>query len=212
MRYSHVIWDFDGTLFDTYPIMAKAAAKALEGKGITEPAAEIMALMKISIGHAFGFYGVKHNLDEEFFKGLNKLSKAMEAEEARLFDGAADVCRRVCEAGGFNYLFTHRGRSTPYFMEKFGLSQYFTQYVTSQDNFARKPSPEGILHLLKSHCISPEDAIMIGDREIDMLSAKNAGICGCFFDAGGIALKEVNYNISHLSELKDILGLGAGKR
>ena len=210
MRYKHVIWDFDGTLFDTYPVMASAAAKTFMEAGLTEPKAEIMALMKISIGHAFDFYRKKHNLNEEFFDRLIKLSKAMEAEEAQLFDGAADVCRHVCEAGGYNYLFTHRGGTTPYFMEKFGLSQYFTQYVTSKDNFAKKPDPEGILHLIKRHNIPHESAIMIGDRDIDILSAKNAGIHGCFFDVSSATFKEANYNICHLSELNGILGLEDG--
>ncbi|MDW2886482.1 hypothetical protein [Exiguobacterium artemiae] len=31
--YRHVIWDFDGTLFDTYPVMATVLQEMLRGQG-----------------------------------------------------------------------------------------------------------------------------------------------------------------------------------
>lgn len=32
--FKHMIWDFDGTLFDTYPVMTKAALMAIKKQGI----------------------------------------------------------------------------------------------------------------------------------------------------------------------------------
>ena len=36
MKYRHLIWDFDGTLFDTYPRICRAYQKALADAGIAE--------------------------------------------------------------------------------------------------------------------------------------------------------------------------------
>ncbi|HAX98844.1 MAG TPA: phosphoglycolate phosphatase, partial [Candidatus Atribacteria bacterium] len=36
MKYTEYIWDFDGTLFDTYPVMVKAFQRALRELGIEE--------------------------------------------------------------------------------------------------------------------------------------------------------------------------------
>ena len=33
MRYRHIIWDFDGTLFDTYPVMARAFTETMNEAG-----------------------------------------------------------------------------------------------------------------------------------------------------------------------------------
>lgn len=49
--YKHIIWDFDGTLFDSYPVMVKAALTVLEEQGIYESYDKIMSLMKISFTH-----------------------------------------------------------------------------------------------------------------------------------------------------------------
>ena len=47
-----LIWDFDGTLFDTYPLMAQSLRQALldEGRGV--PLEHIRALMNVTLGHA----------------------------------------------------------------------------------------------------------------------------------------------------------------
>lgn len=44
--FKHVIWDFDGTLFDTYPVMAKIFKDLLEKENIEEPIDEIVKKCK----------------------------------------------------------------------------------------------------------------------------------------------------------------------
>lgn len=53
--------------------------------------------------------------------------------------------------------------------------------------------------------IRPEEAIMIGDRELDILSGKNAGIDACFFDEEGLNCQTADYNIRNMMELYDII-------
>ena len=54
--YRHIIWDFDGTPFDTYPEMANVFKELLEREGISEPFDEIMKHMKISMSTAIKHY------------------------------------------------------------------------------------------------------------------------------------------------------------
>jgi beta-phosphoglucomutase-like phosphatase (HAD superfamily) len=53
--YKHIIWDFDGTLFDTYPVLAKAVINVLEEQGIYESYDKVMSLMKVSFTHLFNY-------------------------------------------------------------------------------------------------------------------------------------------------------------
>ena len=64
MKYRHVIWDFDGTLFDTYPILAGALQRALAEFGIQEPFDEVIARLQVSVKDTVRFYREKHGLDE----------------------------------------------------------------------------------------------------------------------------------------------------
>ncbi|GHV42010.1 phosphoglycolate phosphatase [Clostridia bacterium] len=178
MRYKHVIWDFDGTLFDTYPIMAGAFCDALREIGIDEPTDNIFSLMKISIGSAIEHYREKYKIGGAFLEKYERDRLEVEKRKVQPFDGILELCRNISESGGKNYLYTHRGESSFYFLEKFGLDKYFTDFVTKTDNFPRKPSPDAILYLAEKHGMLSDDAIMIGDRDVDILAAKNAGVDG----------------------------------
>ena len=46
MEIKNYIWDFDGTLYDSYPAMVEGAAKALQDFGIIKDPREIYQTMK----------------------------------------------------------------------------------------------------------------------------------------------------------------------
>ena len=60
----------------------------------------------------------------------------------------------------------------------------FCGAITVEDPFPLKPAPDALLHLMKRCAIAPAAAVMLGDRDIDVEAAKNAGIAGCLIDAG----------------------------
>lgn len=60
--FKHVIWDFDGTLFDTYPVMAKIFKDLLEKENIEEPIDEIVKKMQVSMAFTLNYYKKKYNI------------------------------------------------------------------------------------------------------------------------------------------------------
>ena len=42
MRYDSIIWDFDGTLFDTYPAMCRDLRRTMEGLGFSFTEEELL--------------------------------------------------------------------------------------------------------------------------------------------------------------------------
>ena len=95
--------------------------------------------------------------------------------------GAAEALARVQQAGGHNHIFTHRGSSTRWYLREHGLLDRFSLLVTSEDGLPRKPEPDGILRILQRSGAPREAFAMVGDREIDVLAAHNAGILACRF-------------------------------
>jgi HAD superfamily hydrolase (TIGR01549 family) len=181
IMYKHIIWDFDGTLFDTYPVMAGSFRETLEGHGFEEPLEEIIKQMKVSITSALKHYEKKYGIGKEFFTAYDSRRKEVEFDLSKPFEGIVELCKYVHETGRKNYLYTHRGESSIKMLESYGLTGYFSDFITSQHGFERKPSPDAILHLIRTHHIDHSEAIMIGDRDLDLESGKNAGISSCFF-------------------------------
>jgi HAD superfamily hydrolase (TIGR01549 family) len=181
VMYKHIIWDFDGTLFDTYPVMAGSFKETLERHGIEEPLEEIIKQMKVSITSALQHYEKKYRIGKEFVTAYDTRRKEVEFDLSKPFEGILELCKYIHETGRRNYLYTHRGESSIKMLENYGLTGYFSDFITSQHGFERKPSPYAIQHLIRTHNIDHSEAIMIGDRDLDLESGKNAGISSCFF-------------------------------
>ncbi len=86
-----------------------------------------------------------------------------------------------------------------------GLFDYFTDFITSQHGFERKPSPNAINYLVDMYGMSHNEAIMIGDRDLDILSAKNAGIHACFFSDDSGKSNIADFTISNFRQLHSII-------
>jgi phosphoglycolate phosphatase len=70
--------------------------------------------------------------------------------------------------------------------EGLGLAAFFP-YIYGGDSFAaKKPDPMGLRKLMEETGAAPEETAMIGDSQVDMLTARNAGTwaVGCSFGFG----------------------------
>lgn len=203
--YKHIIWDFDGTLFDTYPVMAGTFKETLVSHGIEEPVEEIMKHMKVSMTTALNHYEKKYGVGKEFVAAYDSRRKEVEFDLSKPFEGIVELCKYVHETDRRNYLYTHRGGSSIKMLENYGLAGYFTDFITSDHGFERKPSPDAIQHLIHTHRIDHSDAIMIGDRDLDLLSGKNAGISSCLFTDKRIENPHADYVVTSVEELYKII-------
>lgn len=56
----------------------------------------------------------------------------------------------------------------------------------TKDCDCRKPKPGMLCKLLLENNLTPEHALMIGDRDVDMVAASNAGVAGMLFRGGDL--------------------------
>lgn len=203
--YKHIIWDFDGTLFDSYSAMGSAFKSLLEENGIEEPLDEILKYMKISMAHAIQHYKEKYHINSEFIDSYDIRRKDMEISLCRPFSGIEEICKYIYTSGKNNYLYTHRGESSIIFLKKYGLYDYFTDFITSQHGFERKPSPDAINYLAIKYNMIRDEALMVGDRDLDVLSAKNAGISSCYFTESNRISNIADFTINNFNQLYSIL-------
>ena len=57
-----------------------------------------------------------------------------------------------------------------------GLADDFDMVVSAKDVSCPKPHPESFVRILEHFCLSPQEAIYIGDSRVDEQFAANAGV------------------------------------
>ena len=186
MLISDIIWDFDGTLFDTYPETVNAFNRALKDNGIDETSENILNYVKISEGCAVKHFRELYGLGDTFIDKLNHYKNNTEYEMIRPFSFAAEVCKKFVTLGGRNYIITHRGDSTLKLLQYHGMQHYFTEIITKKYGFKRKPDPEAFQFLIEKYKINKSTALVIGDRECEILGAKGVGIKVCLFNTNDV--------------------------
>ena len=94
-------------------------------------------------------------------------------------------------------------------LDGLGLSRYF-RFVYGGNSFAtKKPDPMGVEVLLRDLAAAPREAMMIGDSDVDVRTARNAGIwaCGVSYGLGmeGMRAHPPDLMLDSLMELPDYL-------
>lgn len=185
MAYRHFIWDFDGTLYDTYQSIISAAGLALDDMGIPYPdQGDLIRMAKSTLRGAFVQLAGKDRVEDLLARYFIHAGEKGITDFAP-YPGGQEALEMVVDAGGANYLYTHRNHQAVEALERDGLAHLFRDFITSEDGFPGKPAPDALLWLLARHGLVPGDCVMIGDREIDLAAGKNAGIASALFDPAG---------------------------
>ncbi|MCE5342959.1 MAG: HAD-IA family hydrolase [Eubacteriales bacterium] len=201
----HLIWDFDGTIYDTYPQMARALVEALADFCCAVNEREACERMKVTLFSAVNIYA------EQFGIPADTLMTAFQTHHARqttlpMMPGLVDCLQTTATMGCRHYLFTHRDQRALAQLAADGLSGFFSDCITRADGFADKPSPQAIFYLMEKQGFAAGNAYMIGDREIDMASGRAAGVGCILFDSDGLTTgARADYRVGSLAEIPTLL-------
>ncbi|MCX6090733.1 MAG: HAD-IA family hydrolase [Candidatus Atribacteria bacterium] len=207
-RYLYYIWDFDGTLFDTYPVITAAFQHALRDEGIQESSEVLSHSLQLSVDSTIVMYQNRSHLEGLFIQHyLGYLASSPEKDQPP-FPGAREICERVVREGGKNFLVSHKGiLAIMSLLDFYSLTHLFTDIISRENGFPRKPDPGAFLHLARKYVLDPQEVLTIGDRWIDMEAAKEAGMATCLIDPGDtLPGYEVDYRVRELGEVPRIIG------
>ena len=181
--FRNIIWDVDGTLFDTYPAIVKAFKSGLNDLGKDASLTWIERLACKSITYCVSTLSDKFRLDEQdIVQEFEKHYSRAKFEEQLPFPGVVAICQYIRSIKGTNVIVTHRGReSTDQLLAVNNMTDYFTGGLTGDDDYPRKPDPAIFKAVIKAHNLKREETITVGDRDIDILAGQAAGVFSCFF-------------------------------
>lgn len=198
-----LIFDLDGTLIDSKLDLALSVNAARQRLGLAELPHE----------QIFGYVGqgapmlIRRSLEDAATEGNveSALQFFLDYYRAHMLDNtvAYPGVREALEelaARGFGQdaqrqmavLTNKPERFSKLILEGLGLNRYFRRVYGGNTFERKKPDPMGVEALLRDAQATPQDAMVIGDSEIDVLTARNAGTwaCGVTYGLGSHMLAE----------------------
>ena len=187
MRYPVVLFDLDGTLIDSGPIILASmrhAATTVLGIEIDE------TKVRAAIGGP-GLAAQMRDLDPDRVDELVEAYRAHNEplhEELAAFDRMLAVLPELRERGHRLGIVTAKRRVTVELaFNRFPLLRELAEVVIGADDTERhKPDPDPLLEALSRLGAKPEDAAYVGDSPFDVRAAKAGGLFAVAVGWGGI--------------------------
>ena len=169
------IWDLDGTLFDSYNSIVLSLVDIVKEYNVGDTYDEIMTAVKRgAVSSYLRDLSARCGAEYSFLYQRYREISHSKLDEIVLIPGAKETLEALQPAQHFVY--THRGKSALYLLDRLGLTNYFREIVTFENGFQPKPSGEGVGYLIRKYGLSKDAAAYVGDRSLDILCAKDAGV------------------------------------
>ena len=177
MQKTAFIWDLDGTLLDSYEAILAGIEETYRQFSIPYNKEEVRTfILKYSVQDLLGQVAEERGLDPVKLNQVRAQSLAEKNAQVVLMPGAREVLAWADKQGIQQFVYTHKGDNALTILRDLGLDAYFTEILTSQSGFARKPSPEAATYLISKYHLKPDRTFYIGDRTLDIEFAQNSSI------------------------------------
>ncbi len=182
-RIRLLIFDLDGTLIDSQRDLANSVNAMLRHFGRPELSPEVIAryigdgapmLIRRALGDPDDGGYFREAL--EYFLQYYREHKL---DNTRLYPGVPELLDAVRDGGRPRLLAVLSNKPvnpSRQIVEGLGLRRHFFQIYGGNSFATKKPDPLGAQTLLNEAGARPEEAVMIGDSEIDILTARNTGM------------------------------------
>lgn len=183
MAYKGIIFDLDGTLIDSMADIAAATNRTMAKHGFAEHPVE-------SFRHFIGD-GVRklilRALPESERSNEQVISSCLScyADDYRttwnvktsLFPGIADAIEQLSAKGLKLAVLSNKPDEFTQACVLHYLKQWrFDTVMGASTRFPHKPDPTSAIHIARSWGIEPAEVVYVGDMQVDMQTARNAGM------------------------------------
>ncbi len=214
--YKLVIFDLDGTLLNTLGDLAAAGNHALSMLGF--PVHEVNAY-KHFVGNGIPnlisriLPAEEQDRHEQCFQLFNEYYSAHKIDLTVPYDGITELLKKLSEKGVICCCNTNKAQDFASQLINGFFGDSIKAVIGQGGGYALKPAPDAAEELMRRYGISKENALYVGDSNVDMKTAAAAGISACgvlwgFRDYEELSGCSPAYIVENVGELeKIILGL-----
>lgn len=179
-RRNTVIFDLDGTLLDTLEDLRDSVNHVLAGYGMQERSLrEIRDFVGNGVGKLMeraAAPGISKELEEQLLEQFREYYTRHSLQRTKPYDGVKELLIKLKEKGFrlavvSNKLDTAVRKLCDHFFD--GL---LDTAMGERGGIEKKPSPDMVNEVLCKLGVSRADAVYVGDSEVDIATARNAGI------------------------------------
>lgn len=174
------VFDLDGTVLDTLDDLADSVNFALETNGCRRRSTrEVRSFVGNGVKNL-----IKRSLpefsDDETVNRVLADFKARYAvhcaDKTKPYDGITETLTGLRAAGIKTAVVSNKTDSVVQKLVKKYFNALFDYAAGEKEGVARKPAPDSVNAALNALGIKKENAVYVGDSEVDILTAKNAGL------------------------------------
>ncbi len=182
MTCSTYIFDLDGTLLDTLGDLAASVNYALRSYGLPEHSRDEVRMM---VGNGVRLLmeravpgGAAHPLFDEVFAAFRQHYMEHSLDTTRPYEGIVDVLhelrRRGCRTAVVSNKFDAATKSLCRHFFADSVEVAIGEHEAA--GIRKKPAPDTVNEALRQLGVSREEAVYVGDSDVDVATAKNSGI------------------------------------
>ena len=179
MKYKAVIFDLDGTLLDTLEDLKNAVNYALNERGI--PAQHTVPEMRRFFGNGilYALQQAEPDVSQEELAEAVKVFRGYYEEHCldntRPYAGVAELVRELKEQGFLMAIVSNKVDGAV----KELAERFFPEIpvaIGEREGIRRKPAPDTVFQAMKELGVSAEESVYVGDSEVDLATARAAGL------------------------------------
>jgi HAD superfamily hydrolase (TIGR01549 family) len=208
-RYSDlraILFDFDGTLLDSFPIHRYAFKTTLDRFNIEMSEADFLANYSPDWTRVYAAAG----LPEKDWALADRIWLEAEASrQAALFPGIPDTLHLLAKQYTLGLVTAGTKSRVLEDLRRTQIKGYFKTIITGDDVREKKPSPEGLIQALESLQMDSQEALYVGDTTVDWETAQAAGMrfVSILSEVSRIPKKGEYHQISSVNDLRVLLNL-----
>lgn len=180
MGYRLVIFDLDGTILDTLEDLTDAVNYALEQSG--QPVRSIGEVREF-VGN-----GVKKLIEravqpetgpdetDKIFDAFMSYYKVHCADKTKAYDGINELLSELKKEGFLTAVVSNKADVAVKKLCEQYFSGFFDYCVGERAGILKKPAPDSVNEVLKKLSVNSAEAVYVGDSDVDLDTARNAGL------------------------------------
>lgn len=174
------IFDLDGTLLSTLNDLASSTNYALRWAGMPKRTIEEVRMfvgngVKLLMERAIP-EGVNNPKFEETYAKFREHYMEHNLDTTRPYDGVPELLHELKRRGKHLAIVSNKFYAATQDLAKHFFPDTIEVAIGERENIRKKPAPDTVLEALRQLNVSKEDAVYIGDSDVDIMTAKNCGL------------------------------------
>ncbi len=179
-KITTIVFDLDGTLLDTLQDLADSVNHALVAHGLPQRSTDEVRRM---LGNGIRYlmeHAVPADLPAERFEPVFDTFRTHYVDhcldKTRPYDGILPMLADLREHGYRMAIVSNKLDPAVQELNERFFSRYVESAVGESETVRRKPNPDGVLEAIRRLGSTPDEAVYVGDSEVDFATARNAGV------------------------------------